>query len=147
MAGLKITTARYVGVSLLLGFVLNILGWLGNVFLLGDLWDEALVLVHDTPWRATIWRELLTLLPYFVYAFFMVRLYIYMSATLGATFLTALKSAMFIFVVCVATTYFAIANSAFLPWKISIYPTILALATFIPGAWMMHRLLPHDGGD
>jgi hypothetical protein len=39
------------------------------------------------------------------------------------------------------TTYLGIANSGLLPWGLSAATTLLALVTFIPGAWLVHALL------
>jgi hypothetical protein len=36
---------------------------------------------------------------------------------------------------------YGIANSGLLPWGLSAATTLLALVTFIPGAWLVHALL------
>ena len=144
------STWRIAQVGLILGLLLNLLGWLGNVFVLGPLWNEALIYVHESPWRSTIWREIVTLVPDFIYGIVMVSLYTYLSTTQGPTLRTASKAAFVVFLVGVFTTYLGTANAGLLPWSISFYTTVLAFVTFVPGAWLMHHLLKgelHDHGD
>lgn len=50
------------------------------------------------------------------------------------------RACMLVFMVGVLTTYLGIANSGLLPWRISVATTILALVTFMPGAWLTERL-------
>jgi hypothetical protein len=131
---------KILGVGLALGFVLNVFGWLGNVFLLGPMWNEAFTSVPTTPWRETPWRDLVSFLPDFIYGVAVSWLYVRLAAIYGPSFATALRTCMLVFVVGALTTYLGIANSGLLPWRISIATTVLALVTFIPGAWLTERL-------
>jgi len=99
---LRAISLRVLRAGLLVGLLLNALGWLGNVFLLGPLWRSAFTEIAATPWRESPWRDVISLAPDFVYS---------------------------------------IANSGLLPWGLSAATTLLALVTFIPGAWLVHALL------
>ncbi len=51
---------------------------------------------------------------------------------------------MLVFVVGALITYLGMANSGLLPWRLSVATTILALVTFIPGAWLTERLFRNN---
>jgi len=129
------------GAGVVIGFALNLMGWLGNVFLLGPMWQRAFVGATSTDWRDSPWRDLFSLLPDFIYGITVCWLYVALIPRYGASLTTALRASALIAMVGVVTTYFGIANSGLLPWSISAATTLLALVTFVPGAWLVDRLL------
>ena len=58
---------RILGVGLLIGFLLNVTGWLGNNLLLGDLWASVEFAEGLVAWRASPWRDVFSFVPDFVY--------------------------------------------------------------------------------
>jgi hypothetical protein len=132
---------RVLLVGLLLGLMFNILGWLGNIFVLGHMWREATLPIADSPWRQSPWRDVVSLLPDFIYGVAISWGYSAVSSTYGASVLTALRITALVFLVGAFTTYLGIANSGFLPWTLALATTLLALLVFIPGAWLVHRFL------
>lgn len=132
---------RILRVGLLLGLVFNLFGWLGNVFVLGPLWEDATVFVADVPWRNSPWRDVISFAPDFIYGIAIAWVYSALSSGYGASVLTGLRAIVLVFVVGALTTYLGIANSAFLPWKLAAATTLLALIVFLPGAWLVHYML------
>jgi hypothetical protein len=127
--------------GLVLGLFLNLVGWLGNVFLLGSLWQSAFAAAPVTEWRANPWRDVISLVPDFVYGIAICWLYESLVSRYGRTVGTAARATALVFVVGAFTTYLGIANSGLLPWRASAATTLLALATFVPGAWLTHVLM------
>lgn len=132
---------RIVRAGMLVGLLLNAIGWLGNVFLLGPLWRSAFTEIAATPWRESPWRDVISLAPDFIYGIAMCWLYVGLAPRYGATLATALRATTLVFAVGALTTYLGIANSGLLPWGLSAATTLLALVTFVPGAWLVHALL------
>ena len=132
---------RILWAGLLVGFVLNLLGWLGNVFLLGPLWQEAFSEVTTTSWRDSPWRDVISLAPDFIYGVAMCWLYAALAVRHGASVVTALRASALVFVVGAFTTYLGIANSGLLPWGLAVSTTLLAFVVFVPGAWLVDRLM------
>lgn len=133
--------------GLILGFFLNLAGWLGNVFLLGPMWEAAFASAPVTAWRSTPWRDVISLLPDFVYGIAICWTYAGVAPRYGCSVATALRATALVFMVGALTTYVGIANSGLLPWRISAATTLLALVTFIPGAWLAHYLMKNHIGD
>jgi hypothetical protein len=127
--------------GLILGLFLNFLGWLGNVFLLGPLWKAAFLTIPVTAWRASPWRDVVSLLPDFVYGIAICWAYAGLVPRYGRSVATALRATALVFVVGALTTYVGIANSGLLPWSLAAATTLLALVTFVPGAWLAHALM------
>lgn len=127
--------------GLVVGFLFNVLGWLGNVFLLGPLWRDAMSAAPTTPWRDSPWRDVISLVPDFIYGMAACWLYVAMAGRFGASMGTAMRACALVFIVGALTTYLGIANSGLLPWGISVATTLLALVVFVPGAWLVHALL------
>ena len=132
---------RILWAGLLVGFVLNLLGWLGNVFLLGPMWQEAFAGVATTAWRDSPWRDVISLAPDFIYGIAICWLYPALAARYGASFATAVRASALVFVVGAFTTYLGIANSGLLPWGLAAATTLLAFVVFMPGAWLVDRLM------
>ena len=132
---------RILWAGLAVGFVLNLLGWLGNVFLLGPMWQEAFTGVTTTAWRESPWRDVISLAPDFIYGIAICWLYSALAARYGASFTTALRASALVFVVGAFTTYLGIANSGLLPWGLAAATTLLAFVVFVAGAWLVDRLL------
>lgn len=132
---------RILWAGLLVGFVLNLLGWLGNVFLLGPMWQEAFTGVATTAWRDSPWRDVISLVPDFIYGIAICSLYPALAVRYGATFATALRASALVFAVGAFTTYLGIANSGLLPWSLAAATTLLAFVVFMPGAWLVDRLM------
>ncbi|HSD70047.1 MAG TPA: hypothetical protein VLB07_10860 [Woeseiaceae bacterium] len=132
---------RILLVGLLLGFLFNLFGWLGNVFVLGAMWNDATLIFADVPWRNSPWRDAVSLVPDFIYGVAVAWLYAGLSRRYGASATTGLRAILLVFLVGAFTTYLGIANSAFLSWTLAAATTLLALVVFLPGAWLVDRLL------
>jgi len=140
------STMRIVKGGLILGIFLNVAGWLGNVFLLGPRWESAFASFPFTGWRASPWRDVISLAPDFVYGLAICWLYDALAARYGRSLGTAARATALVFVVGALTTYLGIANSALLPWGLAASATLLALAVFAPGAWLAHALMRRPAG-
>ena len=127
--------------GLTVGLLLNVLGWIGNVFVLGPMWQEAFSGVTTTSWRDSPWRDVISLVPDFIYGIAICWLYTALAARYGASFATALRASALVFVVGAFTTYLGIANSGLLPWDLAAATTLLAFVVFLPGAWLVDRLM------
>jgi hypothetical protein len=132
---------RILWAGLIVGFVLNLLGWLGNAFLLGPMWQEAFTGVTTTAWRDSPWRDVISLVPDFIYGIAICWLYAALAARHGASVAVALRASALVFGVGAFTTYLGIANSGLLPWDLAVATTLLAFVVFIPGAWLVDRLM------
>ena len=133
--------ARVALVGLLIGFVINLIGWLGNNLVLGPMWADALTDLPTTPWRDTVWRHVVSFAPDFVYGLSLAWAYVALAARYGARLATAVRASLLVLVVGAITTYVALANSGFLPWGLSGAAILLAVVSFVPASWMTHRLL------
>ena len=139
---------RIWGAGVVLGFLLNLLGWLGNAFLLRGMWKAALqqVSLVELPWRQTVWKELISLLPDFVYGVVLVWLYVRLSSAYGPGIGTAIRCVGVVFVMGVFIPYLGVANSGLLPWTISMATTGWALLTFVPVIWLLPRIVGNTAG-
>ena len=122
--------------GLTVGLLLNVLGWIGNVFVLGPMWQEAFAGVTTSSWR-----DVISLVPDFIYGIAICWLYKALAARYGASFATALRASALVFVVGAFTTYLGVANSGLLPWDLAAATTLLAFVVFLPGAWLVDRLM------
>lgn len=130
------TRTRIVAVGLLVGFLLNFTGWLGNNLLLGGLWDSVAADANPTEWATALWSDAFSLAPDFVYGIAMVWLYVVCRAASASRISAALQSGLFVSLVGGIVTYFAIANSGFIPWRLALASFVLVLATKIPLAFL-----------
>ena len=136
-----VSTRTFILTSLLIGFLLNLTGWLGNNLLLGNLWQEVGITLQKSAWRASIWRDVFSFLPDFIYGFAIVWLIIQLNEHFKNRTMNALKAGWWISLVGGLTTYFAVANTGFIPWKLAFASFALVLATKIPLALFASKLL------
>ena len=134
------STGRILVVGLCFGLFFNLLGWVGNNLLLGGDWDAAAALAVNSvelPY-SRLAREIVSLVPDFVYGLTMVWLY---SGTVDRS---TGGTASFVFVYWLATVaivYLAVVNSKFLPWEVSVKTSLLALILFLPAIWLLPRYI------
>jgi len=140
MSESKVRWTKLLWTGLVIGFVLNLLGWIGNQIVLGDLWDSAVTQV--TPLRTrTLANELISLVPDFIYGVALTWTYAAIAPRFGWGWGAALRASVLIWVVGAFTTYLGLSNSALLPVQLASLTTILALVTFVAGAWLLQRLV------
>jgi hypothetical protein len=127
------------------GIVLNITGWAGNAFLLGQMWNEAGALAPP-PMKSPFSPRTHALLQFvsdFVFAFVLCA--VYRLSSTGWT-----RSPMQLAFLCgvvvwlggVPMCYLGMVNGGYLPAGVSLATTALALATFLLVAPLLPRLLP-----
>lgn len=61
----RVVAIKILAIGLLIGFLLNLLGWLGNNFLLHQMWQEVGETLSPVKWRSSIWRDVFSLAPDF----------------------------------------------------------------------------------
>lgn len=124
---------RLLGVSLGLGLVFNVIGWVGNNLLLDADWDAANAGIKAgfvAPWPGLV-RELVTLISDFVYAFALVWLF---ANSARRSEIVALQIALALWTVGVGLLYLVLVNSGFLPAGVAVKTSLLALAIFLAAA-------------
>ena len=140
---------RVVLSTLVLGFLLNAFGWLGNVFLLGSLWDHAADLAPpplSSPFPPLV-REALTFVSDFVFAFVLTVVFRLASAGWRGRRLTlAFACAALVWLGGVPMTYLGIVNSGYLPADVAVATSALALVSFLIFAPLLPRLMPSPPG-
>lgn len=134
-------TGRVLLIGLLIGFLLNLTGWLGNNLLLGSLWDEVGRSLAPVAWRDTLWSEIFSLLPDFVYGIAIAWLLAKLISCNEPLAVAALQTGLFISLLGGVTTYFAIANSGFIPWNLALASFVLVFATKLPLSFLAAYLL------
>lgn len=132
---------KVIWVGLLIGFLLNLTGWLGNNFILGSMWDEVGTTLTPVAWRASIWSDVFSLVPDFIYGLAIAWLIVKLQGTHESSLTVAVSAGLFISLVGGITTYFAIANSGFVPWNLALASFGLVLATKLPLAILAGALL------
>ena len=132
---------RLIFVGLLVGFLLNLTGWIGNNLILGDMWDEVGATALPVAWRDSIWSDVFSLAPDFVYGFAIAWLCVMLRPRFPTALSASLRVGLFVSLVGGVTTYFAIANSGFLPWKLAQVSFVLVLGTKLPLAVLAGRQL------
>lgn len=120
---------RVLIVGLLAGLLLNVLGWLGNNFLLRSMWQEVGASLAEVEWRHSAWRDVLSLAPDFLYGIAIAWLFVRLRPWYGSLWPASLASGLFVSLVGGVTTYFAVANSGFIPWKLAAASFLLVLST------------------
>ena len=137
----RVSVIRLSVVGLVVGFLLNLTGWLGNNLLLGGLWDEVGGAAPQVAWRDSIWRDVFSFLPDFVYGLAIAWLWVVLRPRVSTTLAASLRAGLFVSLVGSVTTYFAIANSGFIPWELAFASFVLVLATKLPLAVLAGRWL------
>lgn len=131
--------------TLVMGLLLNALGWAGNVFLLGGLWDHAAQVAPPplSPPFPGLARDLLTFVSDFVFALVWSCVFaLARPAWRGSTLTLALATAALVWLGGVPMTYLGIVNSGYLPADVAVATSVLALVTFLLVSPLMPRLLP-----
>jgi len=83
-------------------------------------------------WRGTIWQEIFSLVPDFIYGFAIAWLCNFYNAKSAPNLSNWIKTGIAISIVGGLTTYFALANSGFVPWELAFASFFLVIATKIP---------------
>ncbi len=137
----KVSTLKILLVGLLVGFLLNVTGWLGNNILLKDLWVQVGEVLPKVAWREKIWSDIFSLAPDFLYGFAIAWLCTALKTDSYSTILNSIRVGIFVSLVGGITTYFAIANSGFIPWKLALASFFLVVITKLPLAILAGRML------
>ena len=139
---------RFVVAALVTGFVLNLTGWAGNVFVLGSMWEQAGALAPPpmhSPFPPVI-HAVLQFVSDFVFGFVLCVVYSLASPSRRRS---KMRLAFFCCIVVwlggVPMCYLGLVNGGYLPAGISIATTILALVTFLIVAPFLPLLLPERG--
>jgi len=133
--------SRVILIGLLVGFLLNLTGWLGNNIILGSMWDDLGNGLTPVPWRESIWSDAFSLVPDFVYGFAIAWMIVKVRTMYVSTVSASVSVGVFISLVGGVTTYFAIANSGFVPWKLAFASFVLVITCKVPLAILAGRLL------
>ncbi len=136
---------RFIVAVLITGFVLNLTGWAGNVFLLGTMWQHAGEMAPPpmpTPFSPVI-HAILQFVSDFVFAFVLCAIYrLASSGWRGAKIRLALLCGLLTWLGGVPMVYLGLVNGGYLPAAVSIATTVLALVTFFIVAPLLPLLLP-----
>ena len=136
---------RTVGAALVLGTVLNIVGWIGNALVLRDLWEAA---ARDMPAPPLLleprWiTDVLSLVSDYVFA--TVLCFAYAIAAPGWRWsMTSLAFTLsfLVWLAGVPMTYLAFFAAGYLPVSVSVATSLWALVTFLIFAPALPYLLP-----
>jgi hypothetical protein len=131
-------------VGLVVGFLLNLTGWLGNYFLLGGMWDQVVVPGDGSTWRASIWRDVFSFIPDYVYGLGIAWLIPRIRPSFDSYLAASLAAGLFVALMGGITAYFAIANSGFIVWRLALASFLLVLGTKLPLAVLAGRMLERD---
>ncbi len=132
---------RTLGVGFLAGFLLNLLGWLGNNFLLGSMWREVGEGLGENAWRDSVWRDVVSFAPDYVYGFAMAWLCVALRPRYASWLGASVACGGFVSLVGGVVTYMGIANSGFIPWKLAFASWALVLGSKLPIALMCGKML------
>ncbi len=127
-----VNVGRFEGVGFLIGLLLNVSGWIGNNCLLGSMWNEVGATISDSAWRDSIWRDVFSFLPDFLYGFAIAYLCVALRPKFTNLLGSSVAAGLFVAIVGGITTYFAIANAGFIPWKLAITSFALVIGTKLP---------------
>jgi hypothetical protein len=133
---------RVLSTGLLAGLAMNVFGWLGNQLWLGREWDVA---IAGSPFAfarsRTIWNELGSLAPDFVYGLALAWLYVVLARAFGPSRLLAYIAAAAVWGVAIATPLLGTANANLVPWRVTILTLTLALGIMLPVSEFIWRRL------
>ena|SRR5438093_5417414 len=136
---------RFIIAGLVIGFVLNLTGWVGNVFLLGSMWEQAGVVAPPpmpSPFSPLV-HAILQFVSDFVFAFVMCAVYWLASPVwCGSRMALAFICGVIVWLGGVPMCYLGLVNGGYLPMGVCIATTILALITFFIVAPLLPALLP-----
>jgi len=131
--------------TVITGFILNLTGWAGNVFLLGPMWEPAGTFAPPpmhSPFSPTV-HVVLQFVSDFVFAFVLCLVYRLASTGWRASKVQlAFLYAVVVWLGGVPMTYLGLVNGGYLPATVSIATTVLALVTFFIVAPLLPLLLP-----
>lgn len=141
---------RFIVAGLVIGFLLNLTGWAGNVFLLGSMWEQAGTLAPPpmhSPF-SPLTHVILQFASDFVFAFVLCAVFCLASpAWRGSKITLAFICAAIIWLGGVPMCYLGLVNGGYLPVAVSVATTLLALATFFIVAPLLPLLLPTRSRD
>lgn len=131
------------------GFLLNLFGWLGNVFLLRSSWMEAAthMATMDEPNISGWPREVLTLAPDFIYGYLSVIIYLYIGRVEGFTMRSKVLAILISFLFSLFATYLGLVSANLVPMKISLLTSLWGLATFFPAFMITVRITKIETTD
>ncbi|NKB35530.1 MAG: hypothetical protein GKR91_20710 [Pseudomonadales bacterium] len=139
-----VPTKRVVLIGLFIGLLLNLTGWVGNNIILGSMWDDLSTNLDPVAWRESIWSDVFSLAPDFVYGLAIAWMIVQLRDQFNSTFSISVKVGIFVSLIGGITTYFAIANSGFVPWDLAIASFVLVLACKVPLSILAGHLLIHE---
>lgn len=127
-----IPLSKVILIGLLIGFLLNLTGWLGNNIILKNMWNDIGATLEAVAWRESVWSDVFSLVPDFVYGIAITWLVVKLRPAYKSTLSTSISVGVFVSLVGGITTYFAIANSGFVPWKLAMASIVLVIACKVP---------------
>lgn len=141
---------RFILAVFVTGFLLNLTGWAGNVFLLGSMW-QAVDAIAPAPMRSPFSPTVHAILQFvsdFVFAFVLCVVYrLAAPAWRGSKLALAFLCGVIVWLGGVPMTYLGLINGGYLPVAVSIATTILALVTFFIVAPLLPLLLPDSSAS
>lgn len=133
---------RILSTGLLAGLAMNVFGWLGNQLWLGREWDAAIAESPFAVARArTIWHEVGSLAPDFVYGLALAWLFVVLARAFGPSRLLAYAAAVSLWLVAIATPLLGTANASLVPWRVTLLTLVLALGIMLPVSEFIWRRL------
>lgn len=139
---------RVFSTGLVAGLLMNIFGWLGNQLWLGREWDAALSGSPFAEGRVrTIWHELGSLAPDFIYGLAFAWLFVVLARAFGPSRRLAYVAALVVWLVAIATPLMGTANASLMPWRVTLLTLLLALGIMLLLCELVwRRLRTIDGG-
>lgn len=133
---------RVLSTGLLAGLAMNVFGWLGNQLWLGREWEAA---IAGSPFAGTrvrtIWHEVGSLAPDFVYGLALAWLFVVLTRAFGSSRFLAYAAAVALWLVAIATPLLGTANASLVPWRVTILTLGLALGIMLPVSEFIWRRL------
>jgi hypothetical protein len=137
---------RLIFATLVTGFLLNVTGWAGNVFVLGSMWQDAAILAPPpmhSPF-SPLAHVILQFVSDFVFGFMLCVVYsLARESWRGLKITLAFLCSAVVWLGGVPMCYLGLVNGGYLPLGISLATTLLALVTFL----IVAPLLPSLFGD
>ena len=140
--------SRVLSTGLLAGLLMNSFGWLGNQLWLGQEWDAAIAgSAFAATRQRTLWNEVGSLAPDFVYGIALAWLCWVCAKALGTARSTSYSAAGALWLVAIATPLLGTANASFVPWRVTLLTLALALAIMVPVTELAWRRVVRPQGD